>query len=143
DGDQLIERAPREQPRRLRQIDPRIPRDLETIVLKAIAAEPASRYQTGEELAEDLRRFLGNRPIRARRSSIAENLWRWCRRNPVAAALSALLLLALLTGVAGITWQWLRAEANLEVARQQQQRADDNARTAHQAFEEAFTRVSE
>src|SRR5437763_997035 len=79
--------APREEPPRPRKIDARIPRDLETIVLKAIAKEPTRRYATAGAMAEDLRRFLADRPIRARRVSSLEKVWRWCRRNPVDATL--------------------------------------------------------
>ena len=64
-----------------------IPRDLETIVLKAIARDPVARYQTSEDFANDLRLYLDDRPIRARRSSYLEQCWRWCRRNPQVAAL--------------------------------------------------------
>jgi serine/threonine protein kinase len=67
DRARLIERVSREDPPRPRRLDPHIPRDLETIVLKAIAKEPRDRYQTAEALAEDLRRVLADRPIRARR----------------------------------------------------------------------------
>src|SRR5207248_10695662 len=76
----LVERVQREEPVRPRKLDPKIPRDLETIVLKAMAKEPARRYQTAGELAEDLRRFLADRPVKARRSSAVERAWRWCRR---------------------------------------------------------------
>jgi WD40 repeat protein len=84
-----------------RKIDPHIPRDLETIVLKCLARDPAGRYATAEALAEDLRRFLADRPIRARRAGSAERLWRWCRRNPAVACLLATvgLLLVLVTAV--------------------------------------------
>jgi serine/threonine protein kinase/WD40 repeat protein len=80
---------------------PHLPRDLETIVLKAMAREPAARYTTPRDLADDLRRFLENRPIKARRSSTAENLRRWCRRNPAVASLMvtvSILLLCLTVG---------------------------------------------
>ncbi len=63
----LIHRVLHEDPPRPRQLDPRLPRDLETIVLKAMAREPSHRYATAAELAEDLRRFVEDRPIRARR----------------------------------------------------------------------------
>ena len=76
-----------------------IPRDLETIVLKAIAKEPAERYATAEQMAEDLRRFLADRPVLARRSSPAEQAWRWCRRNPALAATSALAIAGLVAAV--------------------------------------------
>jgi serine/threonine protein kinase/WD40 repeat protein len=90
----LVQRVLHEEPLLLRKLDPRIPRDLETIIVKAMAKDPALRYQTAGELAEDLRRFLADRPVRARRSSMAEQTWRWCRRNPVVAGL--------LTAVAGL-----------------------------------------
>jgi tetratricopeptide (TPR) repeat protein len=80
---------------RPRKIDPAIPRDLETIILKCLAGEPSKRYQTATALAADLRRFLEDRPIRARRASRVERAWRWCRRNPALAAMSALAALLL------------------------------------------------
>ena len=96
----LIQRVEHEQPPRPRQLDPLLPRDLETIVLKAIAKEPAERYATAGEMAEDLRRFVGDRPIRARRTPWLERLRQWRRRNPVVAALSVgLALMALVVTV--------------------------------------------
>lgn len=79
-----------------RSINPRIPRDLETITLKACSTDPAHRYQTAAALAADLRRFLDDRPVRARRITSAERLWRWSRRNPVTASLSGLSLVLLI-----------------------------------------------
>jgi len=80
-----------------RTIVPHVPRDLETIVLKASAVSPAHRYARAEALEADLKRFLEDRPISARRIYPPEQLWRWTRRNPLVAALSgatALLLFA-------------------------------------------------
>jgi eukaryotic-like serine/threonine-protein kinase len=93
----LIEQVRRQEPARPRALDPRSPRDLETIVLKAIDKEPKARYQTADDLAEDLRCFLADEPIRARRVSARERAWRWCRRNPAAAGLLAALALFLVT----------------------------------------------
>ena len=93
-----------------------MPRDLETIVLKAMARDPGHRYQTPTELAEDLKRFVEDRPIRARRASEAERLWRWCRRNPGSASLTAALLFSLLLGLAGVTWKWQEAVRNARSA---------------------------
>jgi eukaryotic-like serine/threonine-protein kinase len=98
---ELMDQVRHVEPPRPRQIDPRIPRDLETVVLKAMAKEPARRYQSASQMAEDLRRFLADRPVRARRSTILERVWRWCRRNPIVALLTTsvvMLLLVLLTG---------------------------------------------
>ena len=64
---QLIEQIKTEEPTRPRALDRRIPRDLETIVLKAIDKDPERRYPTADALAEDLRRFLADEPIQARR----------------------------------------------------------------------------
>jgi hypothetical protein len=75
---EVLHAAP-EPPRRL---DSTIPRELETIVVKAIAKEPGDRYATAEAMGEDLRRFLEDRPILARRSTPVERFWWWCRRNP-------------------------------------------------------------
>src|SRR5205823_8244021 len=110
----LIERIAREQPARPRRLDPQIPRDLETIVLKAIAKDPADRYQTATELAEDLKRFLADRPIKARRSSLLERGWRWCRRNPQMATLAASVAFLLITiaAVSSVAALWLRQEQN-------------------------------
>jgi serine/threonine protein kinase len=73
-----------------RKIDPAIPRDLETIILRCLAHDPAKRYQTAAALSAELRRFLEDKPIHARRASRIERAWRWCRRNPALAAVSAL-----------------------------------------------------
>jgi len=88
------------EPARPRKINQAIPRDLETIIVKCLAQEPSRRYQTAAALAADLRRFLEDRPIRARRVSSIERAWRWCRRNPALAAMSALAALLLIAVVA-------------------------------------------
>jgi serine/threonine protein kinase len=92
DGDRahLIDHIQHTDPPPPRSVDPKVPRDLETIVLKAMAKHPADRYSSARALAEDLGRFLEDRTILARRSSTTERVWRWCRRNPVVAALLAL-----------------------------------------------------
>ena len=92
DRAELIRQVTCEEPPRLRRLDPTVPRDLETIVHTAIEREPARRYAGAAALADDLRRFLAGRPVRARRISRAEHAWRWCRRNPAAAALVATVL---------------------------------------------------
>jgi WD40 repeat protein/serine/threonine protein kinase len=99
---QLIEQIKVEDPPRPRALDPRIPRDLETIVLKAIQKDAQDRYPSADAVGEDLRRFLADEPIQARRVGAAERAWRWCRRNPVVAGLlsAVFVLLAAVAGVA-------------------------------------------
>lgn len=97
----LIHKIAHHEPPLPRKLDSKIPRDLETIVLKAIAKEPSARFATARALAEDLRRFLADRPIQARRTSPRERLWRWCRRNPPIAALIGLVAVLLLVIAAG------------------------------------------
>ena len=77
----MIERIKAEEPVRPRLLDNRIPRDLETIVLKAIDKAPQGRYSSADAIGEDLRRFLADEPIRARRVSLGGRLLRWGRRT--------------------------------------------------------------
>jgi serine/threonine protein kinase/Tfp pilus assembly protein PilF/WD40 repeat protein len=110
---QLIERMLNHEPPPPCQVDPRIPRDFETIILKAIAKNPKQRYATAAELAEDLRRLLSDRPIQARRATARERIWRWCRRNPLAASLLTLILVLALTVAAVSTGAAFRLDQAL------------------------------
>jgi tetratricopeptide (TPR) repeat protein len=92
----LIGQITHGEPLRPRKINPQIPRDLETIALKAIARDPAHRYQSAGDLARDLQCYLEDRPIQARRVSAAERVWRWARRNRVVTALGTSTLLLLI-----------------------------------------------
>jgi tRNA A-37 threonylcarbamoyl transferase component Bud32 len=87
---QVLEDDPRP-PRRLRED---VPRDLETICLKAMSKSPEGRYQQASALAGDLRRFLAGEPILARRAGYAQHFWRWCRRYPLAVCLFLAVLFA-------------------------------------------------
>jgi tetratricopeptide (TPR) repeat protein len=135
----LIHRISQEEPPRLRSLNPAIPRDLETIVLKASARDPARRYQTAQALCDDLERFLEDRPIQARRVGYVERLGRWCRRNPAVAGLtllaaSLLLLVAVVATVGyvrtrealdGESKEYQRANDALQREKEQRQRADE------------------
>jgi WD40 repeat protein/serine/threonine protein kinase len=101
DRNRLMRQVLDDEPPRPRRLNPGVPRDLETVVLKAIARDPAHRYQTPAAMADDLKRFVEDRPVRARRVSEAERLWRWCRRNPLPASLLAAVA-SLLIGVASV-----------------------------------------
>jgi len=106
------------EPQRPSTIIARADRDLETICLKCLEKEPARRYRTAEELADDLERWSRHEPIHARPTTGIERLQKWAHRRPALAALSALVILAVVFGMAGILWQW----RNAELARQNETR---------------------
>ncbi|MCI0456805.1 MAG: protein kinase, partial [Gemmataceae bacterium] len=124
----LIERVTHEEPLRPRKVDRSIPRDLETIVLKALAKEPGRRYPTAAELAEDLERFLAGEPVRARRIGLWERAVKWVKRRPAVAALLAVSAAAALALIAGT----LVHNAQLEDALQEAQAHLNKARRAEQ-----------
>ena len=100
DRAQLIRQVTTHEPAPPRKIRPEIPRDLETVIVKAIAREPERRYTTARQMAADLQRFLSDRPVLARRVTLVEKIYRWARRNPTRAALVSCLVLlcGLITG---------------------------------------------
>jgi serine/threonine protein kinase/WD40 repeat protein len=110
DRNALIRDVTQTEPKRLRALDRSIPRDLETIVHKAIEKDPAHRYASAAALGEDLRRFLEDRPIAARRIGRAEQLARWARRNPGIAGLTALVFGLLVVLALGATLAALRIQ---------------------------------
>ena len=79
----------------LRKFCPQAPPDLETIIQKAVAPEPERRYQTADEMAADLGRFMHDEPIHARRVTVVERLARWCRRNPAISVTAGSAVLAI------------------------------------------------
>jgi serine/threonine protein kinase len=132
---ELIERMRHDDPASLRKLDPRFPRDLDTIVGKLVAREPARRYSTAAALADDLRRFLEDRPIQARALSPPERLIRWCKRNRWASA----FLLALGIGIVASGWQAIRATSAERLAR----RAEATTRNERDRAEHARDRALE
>jgi serine/threonine protein kinase/formylglycine-generating enzyme required for sulfatase activity len=124
DRPKLIKQLGTTEPCRLRKLNRQVPRDLETIVHKAMDREPVRRYATAEDLAADLQRFLNDEPIRARRLSSAECMLRWSRRNKGVAAMTALAAALLLTiaVVSGLD-AW-RLQGERDAVLEQQRRAN-------------------
>jgi WD40 repeat protein/serine/threonine protein kinase len=106
-----------------RQLRPRLPRDLETVCLKCLEKAPARRYPSALALADDLRRYLDQKPIHARPVPAWERAWRWSRRNPALASLGMLTLLLLLAGTGVSTFFAYRAEQRASEAIHERERA--------------------
>src|SRR5262249_6833093 len=112
DRNTLVKQVLETEPPRLGRLNRAIPRDLQTIVHKAIEKDPAHGDGSAGALADDLRRFIDDEPIHARTIGGAERAWRWCRRNPALASLIAAVILVTACGFAGTFWHASRADAN-------------------------------
>jgi tetratricopeptide (TPR) repeat protein len=137
------------------RLQPKLPRDLETVCLKCLAKEPRKRYATAEALADDLRRFLDGRPVLARRTPGWERAWKWARRKPAWAAQIALAVGAA-GAIAGLGYNHVRElerfnrdleRKNDEVRRErdetrvQRDRAEANLGNAVEAVDGMLVRV--
>jgi WD40 repeat protein len=112
------------------QLQPGVPRDLETICVKCLQKDPQKRYASAEALAEDVRAYLDGKPIRARPVGRIERAVRWCRRSPLVASLLVLLVFVFLTGTGLVLWQWNKAVNN---AAESQRNAAESLENANEA----------
>jgi eukaryotic-like serine/threonine-protein kinase len=101
-----------------RQLQPSLPRDLETICLKCLEKDPSRRYLTADALADDLQRHLEHRPIHARRVSSIDKARRWCRRNPIAFVSIACVLSILTLAFTAVTRSYWEADSERQKAQQ-------------------------
>jgi hypothetical protein len=137
DRNELLRQIGDSEPPAPRSVVSSTPTELETILLKALRKEPAERYATAQELADDLERFLENRPILARRPTLADTLRKWARRHPTAVAAGVVVLLLLSAGSL-VSSALIRGEQAR--TREEQQRTEEAYRRERQRAEEAEAR---
>jgi WD40 repeat protein/serine/threonine protein kinase len=127
---ELLRAVMSEEPPRPSRLEPRLPRDLEAITLHCLEKEPSKRYASALALAEDLRRFRNGEPVTARPVGAPARLARACRRRPLVALLVALLAVSLCGGLGGVTWKWLEADKQRDLANGNARRANDEKQAA-------------
>jgi serine/threonine protein kinase len=138
----LVKQVFQQDPPPPRAVNKDIPRDLETVILKAMARDPAHRYQSAGALRDDLHRFLQDQPVSARRVTTVERFWRWCRRNPVLAGLvsTVFVLLVGITAVASIGA--LRVGRALDGETRQRERAETTSALASQVLDRIYAQLA-
>ncbi len=133
DAQRLLRQILHEEPRPPRTVDRRVPAELETIVLKAISKSPADRYPSAREMADDLRRFLDNRPILARPPNLAQRLRKMARRHP-SVVISALVVCGLTAAVSVVSAGLIHQAYDQERMRAEQ--AEKGLKLARQSADE-------
>jgi hypothetical protein len=137
DRNDLLRQIADEEPRPPRSLHSSVPRELETVVLKALGKEPSERYPTARALADELQRFLDNQPVLARRPTVAERLGKLARRHPSLVGAGAVVL-ALLAAGSSLSALLIRGEQ--ERTRAEQRNAEAAYRRERQRAEEAEAR---
>ncbi len=134
DHHELLHQIATDEPVPPRRLNPAIPRDLETIVLKAMAKDPSHRYATAQELAADLTRFLADEPILARRPGLIERALRWARRHRELVATAAAVVVVSLTISTMLVWRQARETRIQAGMTKEQAEKTEEARNAYYAY---------
>jgi hypothetical protein len=137
DRQQLLQQIANGEPPGLQSVRSDVPADLETIVSKALAKEPARRYPTAEAVADDLERFLEGRPILARPIAVTERMAKWVRRHPARALLAAAAMLAAIVIPTALTVHIQQLQDVNDELLKQTNEATTNARLYQQSAQEA------
>jgi tetratricopeptide (TPR) repeat protein len=130
-----------DEPVAVRRLQPKVPRDLETICHKCLEKDPKKRYATAAALAEDLRRFGSGEPVAARPVRLAGRLWKWAQRRPAVAALLGVVALVAVAGLGGILWAYQRAVRGEESARAALARESEARQRTRAALDEMSSQV--
>jgi WD40 repeat protein len=133
----LVHQVINDEPPSPRKLNSNVPKDLETITLKCLEKDPEKRFQSAESVAEELHRWLGGEPIRARPLGAVAKAWRWAKRKPAVAALLGLLLGSMLLGTWISAIFALQAEQERKTALAAAKTADNERQQAEKARESA------
>ena len=138
------------EPVALRELNPEVDQDVETIVMKCLEKEPDRRFQTALEVADELKRFINGEPILSRPLSRPERCWRWCRRNPIVSSMIGLASTSMIIAVVSFAVAYFetdearrKVEASLNETAKAQQLSEASFQDALAAVNDFFTHVSE
>jgi serine/threonine protein kinase len=140
DREEVLRQITFEEPPAPRQRNKAIPRELETIVLKAMEKNPEARYNSAQELADDLRRFLEDKPIRAKRPTLVQRMAKWGRRHKAAMRAAAVVLLLAVAGLAAGTWLIWQEKEQTKIALTE---ARSNAARGYRILDEIYVTTIE
>jgi tetratricopeptide (TPR) repeat protein len=144
DRQELLRQIAFEEPTAPRRLDRAVPPELETVVLKAMEKAPPDRYATAQELANDLRHWLEDRPIQARRPTLARRLTKWARRHKAVVAVSSgMAAVALVVIFLGLLWHGAQLRAAAQRERELREDAVAKRNLARRVVDRMYSQVAE
>jgi tetratricopeptide (TPR) repeat protein len=138
----LVHQVINDPPPSPRKLNSNVAKDLETITLKCLEKEPSRRYQTAQDLGDELRRILSGEPIQARPIARTERTWRWCRRNPAVATLAGAVTTLMIAAVAILAVSNVRIASERTKAEYQRDRADSNYKRSREVVDRVLERAA-